>query len=36
MDCQTIEIDKNIQKLIEDKKYEWVIEKLLEIINPKI
>lgn len=35
MDCQTIETDKNIQKLIEDKKYDWVIEKLPEIINPK-
>jgi hypothetical protein len=35
MDCQTIETDKNIQKLIEDKKYDWLIEKLPEIINPK-
>ncbi len=35
MSCQTIETDKNIQKLIEDKKYEWIIEKLPEIINPK-
>jgi hypothetical protein len=35
MECQTIETDKNIQKLIENKKYDWVIEKLPEIINPK-
>lgn len=34
IDCQTIETDKKIQKLIADKKYEWIIEKLPEIINP--
>lgn len=34
-DCHTIETDKNIQKLIANKKYEWIIEKLPEIINPE-
>ena len=35
IDCQTIETDEKIQKLIMDKKYEWIIEKLPEIINPE-
>ena len=35
IDCQTIETDNKIQKLITDKKYEWIIEKLPEIINPE-
>jgi hypothetical protein len=34
MDCKFIETDQKIQKLIVDKKYEWIIEKLPEIINP--
>ena len=35
MDCKFIETDQKIQKLIADKKYEWIIEKLPEIINPE-
>jgi predicted transcriptional regulator len=35
IDCQTIATDKKIQTLIKSKKYEWLIEKLPEIINPE-
>ena len=35
IDCQFIETNEKIQKLIKTKKYEWLTEKLPEIINPE-
>lgn len=33
-DCQTIAKDIKIQHMIEEKKYEWIMEDLINIINP--